>query len=161
MSSVQSTRKPVQPALPEDDKEPFDGSDSSANKSAMNTPSQKLHRSGLDYSSWKVCRINDIKVTFYLRDATITLSYKNKKDTQPADKLFSINSLRLLILAYNYIQTGHDQLKKAERTIASAAYPNKYMADCLPNNRVVTYFNSDFESCLACRKGQGLRLGRW
>ena len=153
MSSVTVNEiKPVQPALPEDDKEPFDGSDSSANKSAMNTPSQKLHRSGLDYSSWKVGRINDIKVTFYLRDATITLSYKNKKDTQPADKLFSINSLRLLILAYNYIQTGHDQLKKAERTIASAAYPNKYMADCLPNNRVVTYFNSDFRKLFGLSK---------
>lgn len=132
--------------------DPFNGCDSSANKSAMNTPSQKMHRSGLDYSSWKVGKINDIKVTLYLRDATITLSYKNKKDTQPADKLFSKNSLRLLILAYDYIQKGHPKIKKTDNSIASAAYPNKDMADCLPNNRVVTYFNSDFRKLFGLAK---------
>ncbi|MDD2297288.1 MAG: tetratricopeptide repeat protein [Sphaerochaetaceae bacterium] len=144
--------KPEKPALHEDEKGPSNGSDSSASKSAMNTPSQKMHRSGLDYSSWKVGKINDIKVTLYLRDATITLSYKNKKDTQPADKLFSKNSLRLLILAYDFIQKGHPKIKKTDNSIASAAYPNKDMADCLPNNRVVTYFNSDFRKLFGLSK---------
>lgn len=112
----------------------------------------KRHRSGLDYSSWKVDQLKDIKLTLYLRDANITLSYKNKKDTQPADKLFSVNSLRLLILAYDFLKKGHSAIRKTENTIASAAYPNKDMADCIPNNRVVTYFNSDFRKLFGLAK---------
>lgn len=121
-------------------------------ESSPKTSSPKLHRSGLDYSSWKVAKITDIKLTLYLRDANVTIKYINKQDTQPADKLFSKNSLRLLILAYDFTRKGHPSLKKAENTIASAANPHKNMADCIPNDRVVVYFNSDFRKLFGLSK---------
>jgi hypothetical protein len=55
-------------------------------------------------------------------------------------------------MAYDFIQKGHPKLKKAESNIASAAYPNKDMADCITNNRVVTYFNSDIRKLFGLAK---------
>jgi TPR repeat protein len=98
----------------------------------------KLHRSGIELSGWNVKKIGDIKLVFYLTDANITLSYKKSHTiTKPADVLFSKNSLRLLIAAYDYFKQGHPIISYKGISIDTKANP-------MENHKVVTYFNSDF-----------------
>jgi TPR repeat protein len=107
---------------------------------------RKVHRSGLDLSTWNVKKISDIKLTFYLKDANITLSYGNHSVTKPADKLFSEKSLRLLKMAYDFFTQGHPKIKYHDRTL------NTRKGTELQNNRIVTYFNSDFRQIFGLSK---------
>lgn len=110
------------------------------------TGQKSAHRSGISLADWNLACFKDLKLTLYLVEKTITLSYRKHKLTKPADALFSPTSLRLLIMYFDQAHQGSSPLGYHDRTIGGMVNSE------LPNHRIVTYFNCDIRKLFSLDK---------
>jgi hypothetical protein len=104
---------------------------------APKQPGKTAHRSGLDLSDWKVERLSELRLVFFVDNGLITFSHRGHKATKSAAALFSASSLRLLVRHYDALHQGASPVGYHERDLS------RFAGSDLPNHKVVTYFNCD------------------